>query len=104
MPDKNLNTRRRIAVGEIKPGMFVISLDQAWPKTPFFFHRKLITSVDEIAALKRNGIREVIIDTTRGIDLDPVRPVDESLSEEDRPPLRSAAVDTLPLKSWRYLP
>jgi HD-GYP domain-containing protein (c-di-GMP phosphodiesterase class II) len=70
MAIENSSTRKRIPVDEIKPGMFVVTLDRAWLRTPFFFHRKLITSEAEIDALKRNGIREVTIDTSRGVDCD----------------------------------
>jgi putative nucleotidyltransferase with HDIG domain len=50
--------------------MFVVSLDRSWIETPFLFHRQLIKSDADIEMLKRHGIREVEIDTARGVDLE----------------------------------
>jgi HD-GYP domain-containing protein (c-di-GMP phosphodiesterase class II) len=65
-----INAQKRIPVGRVKPGMFVAGLDRSWIETPFLFHRKLIKSAEEIEILKRNGIREVIIDVSRGLYVD----------------------------------
>ncbi len=69
MTTEHLTTRKRIPIDRIKPGMFVVGLDRSWLETPFFFHRKLITSDSDIELLKRHGIHEVEIDTAYGVDL-----------------------------------
>ena len=48
--------------------MFVVGLDQPWYRTPFLFHKRLISNPEDIAQLKRHGIQEVTIDLERGLD------------------------------------
>jgi hypothetical protein len=62
------STRKRVPVSGIKPGMYVVGLDRSWLQTPFLFQRKLIKSVEDIDTLKKHGIREVVIDISRGAD------------------------------------
>ena len=62
--------QKRIAIGQVKPGMYVVDLDRSWLDTPFLFHRKLIKSSDEIELFKKHGIQEVVIDLSRGCDAD----------------------------------
>lgn len=68
--------------------MFVVGLDRNWLKTPFLLHRKLITSEEEIEALKRSGVREVVIDSARGVDLEAVENFPWGQAE---PPVGAAA-------------
>lgn len=77
-----INAQKRIPVSRVKPGMYVAGLDRSWLETPFLFHRKLIKSTEEIEILKRNGVREVIIDVSRGLDVDGVT-VEEPLAERN---------------------
>lgn len=58
--------------------MYVVGLDQSWLQTPFLFHRRLIKSQEEIDQLMRRGIREVVIDSSRGADVDASQPVDDA--------------------------
>jgi HD-GYP domain-containing protein (c-di-GMP phosphodiesterase class II) len=60
--------KKRIPVGQLKPGMYVVELDRAWIHTPFLFNSKRIKDAAEIELLAKHGIREVVIDTTRGAD------------------------------------
>jgi len=64
------STKKRISISDLRPGMYVIGLDRSWLQTPFLFHRKHIRSQDEIAKFHKHGIREVVIDTQRGADVD----------------------------------
>ena len=41
---------KRIGIGSLKPGMFVVGMDQPWYKTPFLFHKRLVGSDDDIVA------------------------------------------------------
>lgn len=70
MDTRALSRRKRVSVSQLKPGVYVIALDRSWFQTPFLFHRKLIRDVEEIELLKQNGIREVVIDVARGMDVD----------------------------------
>jgi putative nucleotidyltransferase with HDIG domain len=60
---------KRITVDQLKPGMFVVAMDQPWYRTPFLFHKRLIATHDDIARMQCAGIREVTIDTDQGIDV-----------------------------------
>ena len=69
MDDEDMLTRKRIAIDDLRLGMYVAGLDRSWLKTPFLFHRKLIQRTEEIDQLKKHGTREVVIDTARGVDV-----------------------------------
>ena len=79
--EPSMNAQKRIPIGRVKPGMYVAGLDRPWLETPFFFHRKLIKSAEEIELLKKNGVCEVIIDVSRGVDVDGTA-VEEPLAAE----------------------
>jgi putative nucleotidyltransferase with HDIG domain len=61
---------KRIPVDRLKPGMFIVGMDQPWYRTPFLFHKRLIANPDDITQLVRHGIREVTIDPERGLDVE----------------------------------
>ena len=69
MDHEDTITKKRLAIGDVRPGMYIVGLDRSWLQTPFLFHRKLIQSNEEIDRLKRHGIREVVIDPARGVDI-----------------------------------
>jgi HD-GYP domain-containing protein (c-di-GMP phosphodiesterase class II) len=64
------NTRKRVSVSQLKPGVYVVDLDRSWFQTRFYFHRRLIKHAKDIETLKKHGIREVVIDTARGADVE----------------------------------
>lgn len=66
---------KRISIAALKPGMFVVGMDQPWYKTPFLFHKRLVGSDEDINLLRRHGIQEVLIDTSKGLDLEEPAPV-----------------------------
>lgn len=59
---------KKIPIQKLKTGMFVEELDRPWIDTPFFFHKKLIKSQDQIDKLISHGIQHVMINTDRGDD------------------------------------
>ncbi|MGD9851928.1 MAG: HD-GYP domain-containing protein [Nitrospirales bacterium] len=61
--------KKRIPIQELRPGMFIASLDQSWFKTPFLRHQWRVRRDDEITLLKSYGIQEVMIDTDQGLDV-----------------------------------
>jgi HD-GYP domain-containing protein (c-di-GMP phosphodiesterase class II) len=69
MDHEDTITKERLAIGDVRPGMYIVGLDRSWLQTPFLFHRKLIQSSEEIDQLKKHGIREVVIDPARGVDI-----------------------------------
>jgi HD-GYP domain-containing protein (c-di-GMP phosphodiesterase class II) len=70
MDTEELGTRKRVSISQLKPGMYVVSLDQSWFQTPFYLHRRLIKNTEEIEQLKKLGVREVVIDIAQGADIE----------------------------------
>ncbi len=64
---------RKIAAKQLLPGMFVVDLHCRWLETTFWRTRFLIEDDDDVARIQSDGINEVSIDTSRGIDL-PIAP------------------------------
>lgn len=60
--------KKRIAIHDLRPGMYITGMDQSWFKTPFLRHKWTIKREDEIALLRSYGIQEVQIDTEKGCD------------------------------------
>ncbi|QOJ33654.1 MAG: DUF3391 domain-containing protein [Nitrospira sp.] len=60
---------KQIPIDQVKLGMFVVGMDQPWYRTPFLFHKRLISDPNDIVQMKRHGIKEVTIDTERGTDV-----------------------------------
>src|SRR3990172_3296318 len=65
---------KKIPVQKLKTGMFVEGLDRPWIDSPFFFHKKLIKSQDQIDKFVSHGIQHVTINTDKGADTED-RPV-----------------------------
>jgi HD-GYP domain-containing protein (c-di-GMP phosphodiesterase class II) len=64
---------KRISVDQLTPGMFVVKLDRPWLTTPFLSHKRIVKDPEDIALLKRHGIREVVIDLAKGEDHAPAQ-------------------------------
>ena len=71
---------KTIGIDQLKPGMFIVEMDQPWHRTPFLFHKRLIRHTEDIDLLRRHGIRELKIDSSRGLDVEPVPSGDASSS------------------------
>jgi HD-GYP domain-containing protein (c-di-GMP phosphodiesterase class II) len=88
------DSRKRIPVTKLRPGMYVVELDRAWIHTPFAFHSRRISNAGDIELLARNGIREVVIDTARGFDeLPQAGKGDQSAQSEQRRPALPASTE-----------
>ena len=61
-------TTKTIPIEELRLGMFVERLDRSWLTTPFFRHRFILRNEEDIALMKRYGIKRVVIDPTKGLD------------------------------------
>ena len=62
--------KKTIDISDLRLGMFMVGVQESWLKTPFFFHRRLISQEEDIAILKQYGIQKVVIDPTRGLDVE----------------------------------
>ncbi|MEI8014408.1 MAG: DUF3391 domain-containing protein [Nitrospira sp.] len=70
---KHLKT---ITIDQLKPGMFIVGIDQPWYRTPFLLHKRLIRDTKDIHLLRQHGIRELKIDPSQGLDAEPNPPGD----------------------------
>lgn len=59
---------KKIAVGQLKPGMFIHDLDCGWMDHPFLRNSFKISDDAEIRKIADHGLREVYIDTEQGLD------------------------------------
>ena len=66
-----MNRAKTITIDQLKPGMFIVAMDQPWYRTPFLLHKRLIRHTKEIDLLRQHGIREVKIDPGQGLDVEP---------------------------------
>ena len=66
---------RKIAAKQLLPGMYVVDLHCRWLATTFWRTRFEVEDDEHIARILEDGISEVSIDTSRGIDL-PLTPAD----------------------------
>ncbi|MEO8326409.1 MAG: DUF3391 domain-containing protein, partial [Nitrospirota bacterium] len=65
-----MTTRKRLACSQICAGMYLVRILDSWWKSPFFRHRRLLSSHD-VQELLQSGIQEVEIDTAKGVDVTP---------------------------------
>lgn len=61
--------KKRIAIRDLRPGMYITGMDQSWFQTPFLRHKWLVKRDDEITLLRSYGIQDVFIDTAKGADV-----------------------------------
>jgi putative nucleotidyltransferase with HDIG domain len=76
---------KKIQSDQIKVGMFIHDLDCAWMNHPFFKNRFKVTHEKTIQKISTSGIKNVVIDTQKGLDLDTAPTIDEvqqSLQEQ----------------------
>ncbi len=83
--------KKRIAIQDLRPGMYIAGMDQSWFQTPFLRHKWLVKRDDEITLLRSYGIQDVFIDTAKGADVTIDADVQEtshalSVSDELPPP------------------
>jgi putative nucleotidyltransferase with HDIG domain len=67
---------KTITIDQLKPGMFIVGMDQPWYRTPFLLHKRLIRHWNDIDLLRQHGIKEVKIDPSQGLDVEPVQSED----------------------------
>ena len=85
--------KQRIPIQDLRPGMYISSLDQSWFKTPFLRHQWTVKREDEITLLRSYGIQEVVIDTLKGDGLESAEtgpsPTVEPIGSSDADPPNS---------------
>ncbi len=74
--------KKRIALDQLRPGMYLIGMDQSWWNTPFLKHHRLIQSEQEILQLKQSGVKQVEIDPLKGLDVESSADFEESAVDQ----------------------
>ncbi len=63
---------KRIAAKDIRMGMFITELCGSWMEHPFFKTKFLLEDTQDLESLIKSGIKEVWINTEKGLDADEV--------------------------------
>lgn len=61
---------KKVDSSQLKVGMFIHDLDCGWMEHPFVRNRFMLTSEDEILKIRNARIHGVVIDCSKGLDLD----------------------------------
>jgi len=72
---------KRIPVTELLPGMYIHELCGSWMEHPFWKTRFLLDSAKDLQRIRASGIREVWIDTGKGLDLPSGQTVEQVAQE-----------------------
>ena len=72
---------KKVSVLQLKPGMFIHDMNCGWSEHPFLSKTLKIKSSKEIEKIVGVGIRELYIDTLKGLDIDDA-PTDVEVNEE----------------------
>ena len=75
--------KKRIAIQDLRPGMYIAGMDQSWFQTPFLRHKWLVKREDEITLLRSYGIQNVFIDTEKGCDVIEAPHIQETSNSQD---------------------
>ena len=68
---------KKIQIDQLQLGMYVHNLDCDWMSHPFFRSRFMVKDDSAIQKIKQAGIRQLVIDTEKGLDCDAAATVDE---------------------------
>ena len=60
---------KKVKVDDLRPGVFITDFGRKWFKHPFITNKVRIKNYAMIEKIRRSGIQEVFIDTTRGLDV-----------------------------------
>jgi HD-GYP domain-containing protein (c-di-GMP phosphodiesterase class II) len=75
--------KKRIAIQDLRPGMYIAGMDQSWFQTPFLRHKWLVKREDEITLLRSYGIQDVFIDTEKGCNVIEAPHIQETVNPQD---------------------
>jgi HD-GYP domain-containing protein (c-di-GMP phosphodiesterase class II) len=75
--------KKRIAIQDLRPGMYIAGMDQSWFQTPFLRHKWLVKREDEITLLRSYGIQDVFIDTEKGCNVIEAPHIQETSNPQD---------------------
>ncbi|WP_345793859.1 HD-GYP domain-containing protein [Thauera sp. JM12B12] len=73
---------KRIPVAWLRPGMYVHDLNCGWLQHDFVRNRFLVKDEEAVRKVRGIGVAEIVIDTERGLDTDPLADATEAAEPE----------------------
>lgn len=86
---------KKVEVADLRPGMFIHDLNADWLAHPFVRPQFLLEQAEEIEKIRASGIKEVYINTERGLDV-PHAPTAEEARESTLQTMRTLAEQSPP--------
>lgn len=74
---------KRIAVKDIRMGMYVTELCGSWMEHPFWKTKFLLEDPTDLESILKSGIKELWIDTAKGVDAESAETVDQVARQTD---------------------
>ena len=74
--------QKEVLIDDVKVGMYLTDIDISWMKSPFFHHRFMISTKQQIDSLEKAGVKKITIDTDKSISR---HPEDSSTPPQDTP-------------------
>ena len=72
---------KRIRSDQLQPGMYIHDLNCGWTEHPFAFNAFKVDDEKTIAKIIASGIRELYIDSNKGLDVEDAQTHDEVHAE-----------------------
>lgn len=76
---------KRIKVEQLRPGMYLQEICGAWVDHPFWRNKFVIRDPEDIRLLRESPVTEVVIDTSKGLDVEPERDENARQAQEEAP-------------------
>jgi HD-GYP domain-containing protein (c-di-GMP phosphodiesterase class II) len=89
---------KKIDSSQLRVGMAIHDLDCGWMEHPFVRAKFVLTSDDEIRKITRTGIRNVVIDCSKGLDVDAAPTLAEAQASTEA---EVTAIASKPVKPMR---
>ena len=92
---------KKIAVSQLIPGMYVADFNASWLKHPFTMNSKLMDDESDVSRVFAAGIKEVVIDTSRGLDVGSTAPTVREAEQATQRALNQMAESVRPAQPVR---
>lgn len=77
-------TIKKVAVGQLRPGMYIHDLNCGWMDHPFLSNSFKINDIATIKRIAEMGVKELYIDTGKGDDVGPAQTREEVIADLQR--------------------
>lgn len=90
---------KSIQVSEVRIGMFIHDIDASWVNHPFWKSSFKLESLKDIEKLKSSNVRQVFIDTRKGLDVLAIEPSED---DSDKIPVLDKVVNANPAPTHNF--